>query len=155
MITYAFAANDTFETLAVRFGTTVDAILQANGLRGGEPIFVGRQLFIPAAGEFRQDSGAALWQAERPVGHGPGGTGGPGHGPGGIGGPGHGPGGIGGPGHGPFDHGHFDHGHFIPFPVPINVYPYYPYQQYPYYPYPYPYPNYPYDNYPYQPQSYV
>ncbi len=44
---YTVQSGDTLSALALRFGTTVDAIVSANGLTSGDFITVGQQLLIP------------------------------------------------------------------------------------------------------------
>lgn len=45
--TYTVQPGDTLFSLAVRYGTTVDAIVQANGLASASQIYAGQQLTIP------------------------------------------------------------------------------------------------------------
>lgn len=45
--TYTVQPGDTLFSLAVRYGTTVDAIVQANGLTSASQIYAGQQLTIP------------------------------------------------------------------------------------------------------------
>ena len=47
--TYVLAAGDNLTHIAARFGTTIDAILAANGIANPNRIFVGQTLTIPAA----------------------------------------------------------------------------------------------------------
>lgn len=48
--TYVVRAGDTLSAIARRFGTTVSAIAQANGIRNINFIYVGQQLTIPGSG---------------------------------------------------------------------------------------------------------
>ena len=46
---YIVVSGDTLSALASKFGTTVQAIAQANGIKNPDLIFVGQRLTIPAA----------------------------------------------------------------------------------------------------------
>lgn len=49
--TYVVQAGDTLFSIASRYGTTVDAISQANGIADPTQIYVGQELTIPTGGE--------------------------------------------------------------------------------------------------------
>jgi LysM repeat protein len=49
--TYTVRAGDTLSSIAARQGTTVNAILQANGLANANYIYAGQRLIIPGGGE--------------------------------------------------------------------------------------------------------
>jgi len=49
--TYVVQAGDTLFSIATRYGTTVDAISQANGIVDPTQIYVGQELTIPTGGE--------------------------------------------------------------------------------------------------------
>ena len=49
--TYTVVSGDTLGAIASRFGTTVDAIVAANGLRNANSIAIGQVLTIPAGGQ--------------------------------------------------------------------------------------------------------
>lgn len=48
--THIVQLNETLFGIAVRYGTTVDAIAEANGIVNPEAIYVGQQLIIPSTG---------------------------------------------------------------------------------------------------------
>ncbi|MPZ97966.1 MAG: LysM peptidoglycan-binding domain-containing protein [Dehalococcoidia bacterium] len=57
--TYAVQSGDTLGTLAVQWGTTVDAIVKENGLQDPNFVYIGQQLFIPGRGPARAGGGGA------------------------------------------------------------------------------------------------
>jgi LysM repeat protein len=46
-VSYVVQAGDTLSLIAERFGTSVAALQQANGLGGSDVIAIGRELVIP------------------------------------------------------------------------------------------------------------
>ena len=65
--TYIVQGGDTLWDIALRFDTTVDAIVEANGLTNAEELVLDQELIIPAAGTAADEEGAAEEQppAER------------------------------------------------------------------------------------------
>jgi LysM repeat protein len=51
---YVVSKGDTLYSVARRYGTTVSAIVQANGLRNSNRIYVGQRLVVPASGSVQQ-----------------------------------------------------------------------------------------------------
>jgi LysM repeat protein len=51
MYTYVIQPGDTLGNIAYQFGTTVQAIMQANGIVNPDLIYVGQTIMIPVSGQ--------------------------------------------------------------------------------------------------------
>ena len=63
---YVVRAGDTLSAIAVRNGTTVAALMQANGIRNANMVYSGQRLTIPGRGAAPAPSGAPVAQAVAP-----------------------------------------------------------------------------------------
>lgn len=63
-VNYVVRGGDCLYTIAQRFGTTVGAIVQANGLLTPDLIYPGQQLLIPLAGQSTEGSPEAAAEAD-------------------------------------------------------------------------------------------
>ncbi|WP_442955842.1 LysM peptidoglycan-binding domain-containing protein [Paenibacillus sp. y28] len=66
MITYVVQARDSLYSIALRFGTTVEAIMQANRLTS-PALYIGQPLSIPVSGpvEYVVQAGDSLYTISR------------------------------------------------------------------------------------------
>lgn len=62
--TYIVSWGDTLFSIATRYGTTVNALMQANGIRNADFIYVGQRLLIPGATAPNQPSTVATYAVQ-------------------------------------------------------------------------------------------